>query len=228
MIAPLFCSALAAQGQPVAPIAPPTRTDLLPPDRRPAQRSVTLTIDGDLERSSCALDQAEYQSITLTLKGARFGGLERVPGISLEGAFASYLWRELPISVLCDIRAQANSILREKGYLATVEIPEQSLADGIVDFRTIFGRLAALKVRGYAGASERIVAQYLEKLTRQAIFNSREAERHLLLADDQRGTQARLSLRQSQIELMDDPDTSHPFYWPAFAVVGDGAIELTR
>ncbi len=36
------------------------------------------------------------------------------------------------------------------------------------------------------------------------------------------------ALRASQIELMDDADTSHPFYWSAFAVVGDGAARLTR
>ena len=36
------------------------------------------------------------------------------------------------------------------------------------------------------------------------------------------------ALRRSQIELMDDANTSHPFYWSAFAVVGDGKTKLTR
>lgn len=36
------------------------------------------------------------------------------------------------------------------------------------------------------------------------------------------------ALRQAQLELMDDVDTSHPFYWAAFAVVGDGAIPVRR
>ncbi|MEO1488665.1 MAG: CHAT domain-containing protein [Pseudomonadota bacterium] len=36
------------------------------------------------------------------------------------------------------------------------------------------------------------------------------------------------ALRKSQLDLMDDADTSHPFYWSAFAVVGDGAIKATR
>lgn len=36
------------------------------------------------------------------------------------------------------------------------------------------------------------------------------------------------ALRISQLALMDDADTSHPFYWSAFAVVGDGAIPLRR
>ena len=36
------------------------------------------------------------------------------------------------------------------------------------------------------------------------------------------------ALRLSQIELMDDARTSHPFYWSAFAIVGDGNMKLTR
>ena len=36
------------------------------------------------------------------------------------------------------------------------------------------------------------------------------------------------ALRQAQLALMDDVDTSHPFYWAAFAVVGDGTVPLRR
>jgi CHAT domain-containing protein len=36
------------------------------------------------------------------------------------------------------------------------------------------------------------------------------------------------ALKASQVALMDDAETSHPFYWSAFAVVGDGATRLTR
>src|SRR4029078_10095281 len=36
------------------------------------------------------------------------------------------------------------------------------------------------------------------------------------------------ALRISQRQLMDDPNTSHPFYWSAFAPVGDGEIQVIR
>ncbi|MEL6237977.1 MAG: CHAT domain-containing protein, partial [Pseudomonadota bacterium] len=36
------------------------------------------------------------------------------------------------------------------------------------------------------------------------------------------------ALRRSQVGLMDDPSTSHPFYWSAFAVIGDGTIAVNR
>ena len=34
------------------------------------------------------------------------------------------------------------------------------------------------------------------------------------------------ALEQSQAKLMDDPKTSHPFYWAAFIILGDGAKPL--
>lgn len=185
-----------AQVTPIPPqVSPPPRNQLIPPEQRREERSVTLTIDGDLERAPCVLDRAEYSDIRLTLTGVEFSGLDRVPGLSLSSAYDGYLNRELPLAVLCDIRAQANSILRSKGYLATVEIPEQNLSDGIADFGVVFGRLTGLRVRGDAGPSEAVVAAYLEKLTEQPVFNTNDAERYLLLADDLPGVNVRLSLR---------------------------------
>jgi CHAT domain-containing protein len=47
-----------------------------------------------------------------------------------------------------------------------------------------------------------------------------------LFAADGRATAE--ALKASQEALMDDARTSHPFYWSAFAVVGDGAVRLAR
>jgi hypothetical protein len=35
-----------------------------------------------------------------------------------------------------------------------------------------------------------------------------------------------LALEQAQEKLMDDPRTSHPFYWAAFIILGDGSKPL--
>ncbi|WP_245806025.1 ShlB/FhaC/HecB family hemolysin secretion/activation protein [Erythrobacter donghaensis] len=193
-LAAVASPALAQQQLPPG-ITPPNRTDLIPPELRRAEQAPTLTIGGDMERPPCALDRPDFKDIRFTVKGAAFAGLERVPGLSLEGAYADYVGRELPVAVLCDIRAEANAILRRQGYLATVEIPEQSLSDGVPDFTVVFGRLTAVRVRGEAGPSERLVAGYLEKLTQAEVFNTNEAERYLLLADDLPGLDVRLSLR---------------------------------
>jgi len=42
------------------------------------------------------------------------------------------------------------------------------------------------------------------------------------------GTGTAAALRQAQRALMDDPATSHPYYWSGFAVVGDGAAPVIR
>lgn len=46
--------------------------------------------------------------------------------------------------------------------------------------------------------------------------------------ESERGVATAEALRRSQLGLMDDADTSHPFYWSAFAVVGDGTIPVRR
>jgi CHAT domain-containing protein len=42
------------------------------------------------------------------------------------------------------------------------------------------------------------------------------------------GTGTAGALRQAQHALMDERDTSHPYYWSGFAVVGDGAAPAIR
>lgn len=182
----------------VAPpdVTPPTREELVPPEARDPQRPLTtLTIDGSMERTPCALDNPEYADIAVTLTSVRFEGAEKAPDVSLVPTYEGYLGRELPLAVLCDIRAAANQRLQEAGYLATVEIPAQRLSGGDAELRIVFGRVTALRVRGDAGPSEQLVASYLERLTQDEVFNTRRAERYLLLADDLPGVDVRLSLR---------------------------------
>ena len=42
------------------------------------------------------------------------------------------------------------------------------------------------------------------------------------------GTPTVTALRMSQRQLMDDVNTSHPFYWAAFAAIGDGEVPVIR
>ncbi len=178
------------------PVAPPTRDELTAPQLQTEQRRApTLTIDGDLARGPCALDNPDLADINVTLSGVNFAGAEAVSNIDLSEAYENYLGRELPISVLCDIRAKATNMLAEAGYLAAVEIPEQRIVDGQAEFRVVLGRLTALRVRGDAGPSEQRLAAYLQRLVGQDVFNTNEAERYLLLADDIPGLDVRLSLR---------------------------------
>ncbi len=160
------------------------------------QRSTsTLTVDGDMARTACALDNPDLATVRVSLARINFVGADAATGVDLTPAYADYIGRDLPISVLCDIRARATRILADAGYLAAVEIPEQRLEGGAAQFRVVLGRLTAIRVRGDAGPSERLLAGYLQHMVGQPVFNTREAERYLLLADDIPGLDVRLSLR---------------------------------
>ncbi|NBC88950.1 MAG: CHAT domain-containing protein [Alphaproteobacteria bacterium] len=77
-------------------------------------------------------------------------------------------------------------------------------------------------VRAFVGAGGRTVLA-----SHWPVPDDFDATRRLisgLFAAD--GAETAEALRTSQIELMDSAQTSHPFYWSAFAVVGDGTIPV--
>jgi hemolysin activation/secretion protein len=186
-----------ARGQtlPSQPVAP-TREEIErepPTDPRPA--APRLTVEGGIERAPCALENPSFRNISFTPAEVEFTDLRGLPAEALRPAYAEYLGRQVPISALCEIRDRAATILRNAGYVAAVEIPEQRLADGRVRFQVLMARLTAIRVRGSAGRAERTIAAYLERLTEQEVFNRHTAERYLLLAGDLPGYDVRLALR---------------------------------
>ncbi|WP_129794517.1 ShlB/FhaC/HecB family hemolysin secretion/activation protein [Sphingosinicella sp. CPCC 101087] len=180
------------------PASPPTREEV---ERAPVQslpgRGARLEVEGGVPAGRCALDDPRFEEIRVTLASVEFQEMGPVPSALLEPAYAGLIGSEQPVSVLCAIRDRATAILNEAGYLAVVEIPEQSLADGRAAFRVVLGRLVAVRVRGDAGRSERLVAAYLRRLTEDEVFNREAAERYLLLAGDLPGYDVRLTLRSA-------------------------------
>jgi hemolysin activation/secretion protein len=182
--------------QTAAQVLPPTREQIT----RPVQpttgpRGRRLEVEGGIERAPCALDAAEYQNIRLTLRAADFEGLRGLTPADLSPAYAQYVGHEQPISIVCEIRDHAATILRNAGYVAAVQVPEQKIENGVVHFRVLMAHLAEVRVRGDATGAEKAIAAYLNQLTKQPIFNRFEAERYLLLASDLPGYTARLTLR---------------------------------
>lgn len=177
-------------------VSPPTRDELTAPQARPdARDSVTLTVDGQMERAQCALDNPDYADLTVTLSGVDYTGAGQAADVALAQAHNGYLNRELPIRALCDIRDRAALLLNDAGYLAAVEIPAQNLGDGRAEMRVVLGRLVAIRARGDTAGAEALLARYLERLVGQEVFNVNDAERYLLLANDVPGMDVRLSLR---------------------------------
>ena len=80
-------------------------------------------------------------------------------------------------------------------------------------------------VRAFVGAGSRLVIA-----SHWPVPDDYNATQRLMtgLFSAPAGTPTVTALRQSQKALMDDPNTSHPFYWSAFAAVGDGEIPVIR
>lgn len=182
--------------QTAAQVIPPTREEVTRPlQPTPQLRPPRLEVEGGIERAPCALDGPDYANIRLTLRAVEFEGLQGLTAADLGPSYAAYVGREAPISVVCDIRDRAATILRNAGYIAAVQVPEQRIDNGVVHFRVLMARLTQVRVRGNATGAENAIAGYLNNLTQQPVFNRYEAERYLLLASDIPGYTVRLTLR---------------------------------
>jgi hemolysin activation/secretion protein len=160
----------------------------------PAPQS-RLEVEGGIERAPCALDGPEFKSIHFVLRGAEFEGLQGLPRAQLAATYAPLMGRDVPISTVCEIRDRAATILRDAGYIAAVQVPEQRITDGIVRFQVLMAHLTQVRVRGEATGAETVLSAYLNELTKRPLFNRYEAERYLLLAGDLPGYTVRLTLR---------------------------------
>jgi hemolysin activation/secretion protein len=188
----------AAQNVP-PPVLPPTREQVTrPPPPPPPPVAPRLEVEGGVERAPCALDSPQFRDIHLVVRNVEFEGLQGLTPAQLSSAYVPYVGHDQPISVVCEIRDRAATILRNAGYIAAVQVPEQQIADGVVRFRVLMAHLTQVRVRGDATGAERIIAGYLNQLTKEPVFNRYEAERYLLLASDLPGYNVRLTLRPAE------------------------------
>ncbi|MES2137971.1 MAG: ShlB/FhaC/HecB family hemolysin secretion/activation protein [Pseudomonadota bacterium] len=202
-----------------------------PQTQPPVNRSPRLEIEGGVERAPCALDGPEYRSIRFTLRGVEFDGLQGLTRDQLASAYVPFVGRDVPVSVVCDIRDRAATILRNAGYIAAVQVPEQRIGDGTVRFRVLMAHLSQVRVRGDASGAERIIAGYLNQLTARPVFNRYEAERYLLLASDLPGYTVRLTLRPAGTvpgDVIGDVTVQHTPAYADFNVQNGGSKQLGR
>ncbi|MFN3552141.1 MAG: ShlB/FhaC/HecB family hemolysin secretion/activation protein [Novosphingobium meiothermophilum] len=188
-------SAASAQGLTGQAISPPSRDDLRGVTTQAPPPAARLSIKGGIERSPCPLDDPQYADIKVTLREVMFNGLKELAPAALADAWTSLAGTPQPISVLCEIRDAAGTILRNRGYLAAVQVPTQKIEDGKVRMEVIYARIAAVRARGETRGVERKLEQYLSALTREEVFNQQRAERYLLLARDLPGYNVQLTLK---------------------------------
>lgn len=187
-------SLLSAQAA-VPPIAPPTREEVTRPSTPPPQPPSQFEVEGGIERAPCALEGPEFRSIHFVLSSAEFDGLQGLTPADLAPAYAGYRGRDVPIATVCEVRDRAAAILRDAGYIAAVQVPEQRIEAGVIHFQVVMAHLTQVRVRGDSAGAQAVLAAYFNQLTRRPLFNRHEAERYLLLASDLPGYTVRLTLR---------------------------------
>lgn len=178
---------------------PPTREELgvgrAPEGERPSSR---LSVEEGIERGPCPLAEPAFANIEVSFSSVEFSGLPGISADVLGPAWRELAGRTMPIAALCEVRDRAATILRDLGYLAAVQVPAQRIEqNGVVHMDVLAAKLVELQVRGDAGPSASLIAAHLEPLTERPWFNTREAERRLLLLQDLPGYNVRLTLRSA-------------------------------
>ena len=184
---------------PAAPAAAqsvaPTRDELSNIAKPEAPARPTLNIVGGVERSPCPLADPRFADVKVTISDVQFNGLKGASPEEMRSAWSPFAGREQPVSVLCEIRDAAATILRDKGYLAAVQVPTQRIENGVVRMETLYARVTTVRARGQTDGAEAKLAGYLNKLTEDEYFDRNRAERYLLLARDIPGYNVQLTLK---------------------------------
>ena len=137
-----------------------------------------------------------------------FGGAGSDGLLTFKEVFDLHLDADLVILSACDTAAQASTAATQQAGLAT---GGDVALDGLV--------------RAFVGAGARLVIA-----SHWPVPDDYNATQRLItgLFSAPPGTPTATALRMSQRQLMDDVNTSHPFYWSAFAAVGDGEMPVIR
>ena len=191
----LLASACLMPGVASAQSIVPTRDELTRDQPAPTLRRPTLNVVGGIERSPCPLGDPRYADVKVTIREVKFNNLKGATAEELAPAWTNFVGTEQPVAVLCEVRDATATILRNKGYLAAVQVPTQRIENGVVTMETLFARVTTVRARGETGGAEAKLAAYLNKLTEDEVFDRYRAERYLLLARDLPGYNIQLTLR---------------------------------
>lgn len=137
-----------------------------------------------------------------------FGGAESDGLLTFREIFELDLDADIVILSACDTAGRADFTVTQEAGLTT---GGDYALDGLV--------------RAFVGAGGRLVVA-----SHWPVPQSYDATERLIsgLFGSPAGTGTAAALLNAQNRLMDEPATSHPFYWAGFAVVGDGTAPVVR
>lgn len=177
----------------------PSRNELELPDVvDPGDQNIDFQIDRNAEvRENCPFDNS---SLTTNLTGVEFidvhsGQLDANISAAL-GSISVPLGTQ-PLSVVCDIRDQANAELRKAGWIATVQIPQQELVN-VLSLNVITSRISEVRIAGDTGPYREYLTEKIAVLTSFDPLNEKDVEGVLLGVNDVPGLSVKLGLAPSE------------------------------
>jgi hemolysin activation/secretion protein len=189
---PQASGALASVSQ--AATAQPSRQELNPAARIMTAPAVQQDIFSPEPPGPCPLKDS---TVSFTLTSVTLKGATALPAAQLARAYRRRIGQRLAVAAICDIRDRVARIMFDRGILARVEIPAQTIAGGALTLEVIEAHVVNVRVRGDAGRAEAAVERYIGKLRGMTPFDMRKAQRYLLLASDIAGVQIRAAVRPS-------------------------------
>lgn len=170
-------------------VTPPT------PQTEPTPPRVRVDSRNALEERPCPFDGSDLKLALTDVQFTRIDGSALPPQIAAVLASVRVPEGERPIREICEIRDEANGLLRRAGWIASVQVPPQELSGGVLRLNVVTAHIVETRVRGAAGPYENILRRRIAELEALDPLNEREAERILLLAGDIPGLDVQLSLR---------------------------------
>ncbi|HXJ00774.1 MAG TPA: ShlB/FhaC/HecB family hemolysin secretion/activation protein [Micropepsaceae bacterium] len=186
--------ALSVSGAFAQNILPPQILDPAVRTAQPPAQARTGDILAAPAPGACPLESSDLK---FRLESVEFRGAADLPPEILAPAYQGLTGKDIPVSAICRIRDRAGTILFQRGLLARVEVPEQTIMDGHLVFDVIEAYVAAIQLRGDAGPAQQKVEDYIEMLRGLRPFDINKAQRYLLLAGDIPGITISATLRPS-------------------------------
>ena len=134
-------------------------------------------------RAPCPLADS---SLTMAVERVVFtglGGAELPAEVAQSLAGIALPSGTYPVSVVCDLRDQANAALRGDHWIASAIIPQQEIRDTL-RIEVVTAKLSETKIVGDTGPYVSSLEKRLATLSQADVLNERTAERVLLLAND--------------------------------------------
>ena len=173
-----------------------------------------MNIVGGIERSPCPLADPRYADVRVTIREVQFNNLKGATLEEMRRAWAPFAGTEQPVAVLCETEDAAATMLRDKGYLAAVQVLTQRIEDGGPDGNALRADHHHPRPRWGPGAAPRLRLRPLpNKLTEDEYFDRDRAERHCCWPMTCRGHNVQLTLRPAGTgpgELIGEVDGAAP------------------